>query len=255
MDEGRRILTQVLADTDAVWLPNRSWGPPQPQNVYAGRLAFAKYGTPWESGGGNEAERKALQRALEVLAGKKLVLVRRPHRVKTLTVRLSNAADVQARQMIGMPGLRSAWWTCRKVAEHSKQPPSLLPDVWVSETRLIGDVPAGRTWGQEAALVEDMALPALVRGYLVSNADAAGRASYALTTAGWEWVGTPEPPEDLAGPVDAEARDFYGERLQASSGRLDTALSDAREIGDLPLPVSTQGLPVSAAWTPGEAGR
>ena len=74
----------------------------------------------------------------------------------------------------------------------------------------------------------------------MSNADAAG----------WAWIGTPEPPEDLAGPVDAEAQDFYRERLQASSARLDTTLpADPREIGDLPLPVSMGGRRV-----PAEAG-
>ena len=256
MDERTAILVQVLADTDAVWIPSRTWNRQRPTNIYFARRAFAKSGVPWESGGATEADRKAAQRELEALAKTGAVKVRRPHRVKTLAVRLSDAAEADARERIGLPGLYSARLSMGELARHSRRPPELFTDLYIAERKLIGDKPPGE-YEREAVVVENMLLPALVRGYVESNADIQGRVSYTLTPAGWEWLDRGEAPaEDLRDetPLDGDAAEWYAERLQASLDRLDTAdPPDPKEIGGIPLPVAMEGLRWCGPWTPAAA--
>lgn len=254
MDERASILVQVLADTDAVWIPSRTWNRPRPTNVYFARRAFAKGGVPWESGGATEADRKAMQRTLEALAKSGAVKVRRPHRVKTLAVKLADTAEAEARKLVGLPGMYSAWLSACEVARHSKRPgeAALMTDVWVSERKLIGEREPDE-YRREAVLVEEMMLPALVRNYVGSCSDRDGRVSYALTLAGWAWLdaGDEPPADDLDGEPDRDARAFYYERVRAALDRLDTTdPPDPKEIGGIPLPVAIEGLKVSAPWTP-----
>ena len=246
MDLKTSILVQVLADTDAVWIPSRTWNRPRPANVYFARRAFAKGGVPWESGGATEADRKAAQRALEALAESGAVQVRRPHRVKTLAVRLADDAEAATRRLVGLPGMYSGWLSAWEVARRSKRPgeASLMTDVWVLERELIGDRPPDE-YRREAVLVEDMMLPALVRNYVDSCSDGNGRVSYALTPAGWAWLdaGREPPADDLDGEPDRDAAELYYSRLRAALGRLDTAAPpDPKEIGGIPLPVAIGGL-------------
>ena len=254
MDERASILVQVLADTDAVWIPSRTWNRPRPTNVYFARRAFAKGGVPWESGGATEADRKATQRALEALAKSGAVKVRRPHRVKTLAVKLADTAEAEARKLVGLPGMYSGWLSAGEVARHSKRPgeAELMTDVWVSERKLVGERPPDE-YRREAVLVEEMMLPALVRNYVGSCADGHGRIYYALTPAGCAWLdaGDEPPADDLDGEPDRDARAFYYERVRAALDRLDTAdPPDPKEIGGIPLPVAIAGLKLSAPWTP-----
>ena len=254
MDDRASILVQVLADTDAVWIPSRTWTRPRPTNVYFARRAFAKGGVPWESGGATEADRKATQRALEALAKSGAVKVRRPHRVKTLAVKLADTAEAEARKLVGLPGMYSGWLSAAEVARHSKRPgeAALMTDVWVSERKLIGERPPDE-YRREAVLVEEMMLPALVRNYVGSCSDRDGRVYYALTPAGWAWLdaGDEPPADDLDSEPDPDARAFYYERVRAALDRLDTAdPPDPKEIGGIPLPVAIEGLKLSAPWTP-----
>jgi len=237
-------MVQIAADETAVWLPNRDWAGRRPANTYIARRDYVALGVPWESGGGDEATRKDRQRALEDLARTGRVKVFRPRRIKTLTVKLSDAAREQARALAGQPGELSAWLSMRELARHSKRPARMMTDVWIPETVLIGTVPAGRTLGREAALVEDLLTVALICGWVVSNSDIQGRIYYCLTDAGWARLDGPEPADDATVKTDPEAAEWFIERLEVSMARLDTALTEAREIGDLPLPVSMVDLPV-----------
>ncbi len=254
MDLRTSILVQILADTDAVWIPSRTWNRPRPTNVYFARRAFAKGGVPWESGGVTEADRKATQRALEALTKSGVVKVRRPHRVKVLSVKLSDAGEAEARRLVGLPGMYSAWLSAGEVARHSKRPgeAALMTDLWVSERKLIGERPPDE-YRREAVLVEEMMLPALVRNYVGSCSDKEGRVYYALTPPGWAWLdsGDVPPADDLDGEPDREARAFYYERVQAALDRLDTSdPPDPKEIGGIPLPVAIEGLKLAGPWSP-----
>ena len=254
MNELASVLVQVLGDTDAVWIPSRTWNRPRPTNVYFARRAFAKGGVPWESGGATEADRKAAQRALEVLAKSGAVKVCRPHRVKTLAVKLTDTGEAEARKLVGLPGMYSGWLSAAEVARHSKRPgeAALMTDVWVSERKLIGERPPDE-YRREAVLVEEMMLPALVRNYVGSCGDRYGRIYYALTPAGWAWLdaGDAPPADDLDGEPNRDARVLYYERVRAALNRLDVAdPPDPKEIGGLPLPVAIEGLKLSGPWAP-----
>lgn len=105
----------------------------------------------------------------------------------------------------------SGWLSAGQVALHSKRPgeAALMTDVWVSERKLIGDKPPGE-YEREAVVVESMMLPALVRGYVDSNADIQGRVSYMLAPTGSAWLDRGEaPPEDLRNetPLDRDAEE------------------------------------------------
>lgn len=249
MDLAQTILVQLIADGDAVWLPSRSFTRPRPGNVYAARQAFVVAGVPWSSDGHTESERKETQRALESLAALRAVEVRRPHRVKTLAVRLSESAETETRRLVGLPGLYAAWLAALEVARHSSRPPKMMTDFWISERLLIGNSkPAD--FGVQAAAVESMLLPALSRGYVVSNANVRGHVSYSLTPLGWCWLdGDDAPDVDQDVEPDPEAAELYAERLTAALHRLDTAASvDSREVGGLPLPCATEGLALSRVY-------
>lgn len=247
MDARTRILVTILAETDAVWLPNRKSRRPRPANVYIARRDYAAAGVPWGSNEPSEAGRKAAQRELEALADAELVRVSRPKRMRALGVKLTDAGDVLARGLCGLPGVYSAWVAMQELATHSRRPPETMRDVWVPEIAL-----AGRNMdAAELAAIENMILPALVRGRVVSAADIAGRVSYALTPAGWRFLdGAAGPRDDEGGPTeaDADAVALYDEHLAAEMGRLDTADADPREIGDIPLPVAMMDLPASEPW-------
>jgi len=254
MDLRTSILVRILADTDAVWIPNRTWNRPRPTNVYFARRTFAKSGVPWESGGATEADRKASQRALEALAKSGAVKARRPHRVKVLTVKLSDASETEARKLVGLPGMYSAWLSACEVARHSKRPgeAALMTDLWVSERKLIGDLPPDE-YRQMVVVIEEMMLPALVRNYVGSCADRDGRIYFGVTPAGWAWLdaGDEPPADDLDGEPDADARALYYERVRTALDRLDTDdPPDPKEIGSIPLPVAIENLKLTGPWSP-----
>jgi len=245
MDLRTSILVQILGDTDAVFIPMRTWTRPGPPNRYFARRDYLKQGVPWRSHGADESERKQIQRALDRLAKAGKVTVFRPRRGKVLGVRLTDASDLATRRLVGLPGLAAAWWSCRKLARHSRTPAAYLTDLYVPERKLIGEWEPER-YRQEAVIVEDMLLCALVRGWVDSNADSQGRVSYTLTEAGRTWLdATPEPVDDdlPVNAVDQEAREVYDDMVKAGLIRLDTATpADPRELGMIPLPVACEGL-------------
>lgn len=252
MNEKTSILVKVLADTDAVWIPNRAWDGRRPANVYFARRLFGKGGVPWESGGRTESDRKTAQRALEALAKSGAIVIRRPHLVKTLAVKLTDEAEAEARKLVGRPGMYSAWLSMTELAEYSRRPALLMTHLWVSERKLIGEHGPGE-YSRVAVAVENMLFPALVRGFVSSCSDCYGRVSYVLTSIGWAWLDVGDAPagDDLDGEPDREAAEFYAERLRAALVRLESAEpQDRRELGGIPLPVSIEGLAMTERWTP-----
>lgn len=238
----RFIIVRVLAATDAIWVPLRTWNRPLTTNVYFARQAFHKSGVPWESGGATEAERKSLQRALEGLAQAGAVEVRKPNRVRSLSVRLCDDAEDTARRLVGMTDLCAAWVACHELARHSKRPgdAALLTDAFIRERLMCGDV-SDHEYAIEADSVQRMLLPALARGRVIALADCRGCVHYALTRSGWEWLDT-EPLEHPETTPDAEMDELYRDHLAACRERLETAQNRIPELGDLPLPVSTEGI-------------
>ena len=86
MDDRTRILVDILADTDAVFIPNRYWNSSRPAVICEHRRDYSLAGVPWRSEAPDEAGRKAAQRELEALTVAGMVKTFRPKRVKTLGV-------------------------------------------------------------------------------------------------------------------------------------------------------------------------
>ena len=252
MDLKTSILVQILADTDALFLPNRSWNFTKPTNLFFGRRRYAKEGVAWASGRKTAAERKAAQRALEALAKEGLVRVFRANNTKTTGVKLTDEGEARARELCGLPGLADSWWACRKLADLSKPPgeAKTYDDVWITEEKFSNIPHPGEGADQTAFLreinwTEDEFLPALSRGWAVATSTVNRNVFYALTQTGWG-VLDDDPPEDR--PVvepSREIRRAYLDRIEEQLDRLEHARPEnPNEIGMLPLPVSMAGWPL-----------
>lgn len=243
------ILTELAAMEWAMWLPLRHWDPPRPGNVREAREVYQQSGTPLP-GGGSERERKRHNLAMKRLARSGDIAVFQHKRLKAPACKLSDAARERIRRLCGQPGEYSSWLSLRELAKHSKRPPRLLTDAWVSEVLLATDPPpAGRTHGQELALCEDLMAVALIKGWAQSNSDHNGRVFCAITGSGWARLEAPPPEYDLEGEIDKEAARYFEQRLKAALNRLETAApGDPRDIAPLPLPVATMGLPYDGPW-------
>jgi len=243
MKGDEEILLDVLALTDAVWLPMRTWAQPAPANVYFARRDFARTGVPWRSGASGEAERKEAQRLLERMAARGLVLLFRPRGFKTLGARLTEEGERDARALCGLPGVDDA---ARRLAEIVRLTDEMRRP-WISEPALAGVAWGSPGAGKVLARLEDELLPALVRGWVESGADLHRRVYYRATPAGREAAGGAEASEGEQAPparrsYGCEAYGLYLERLDAAQARLGTAKPlDSREIGFLPLSASMGG--------------
>jgi hypothetical protein len=244
MGEREQTLVTLLAATDAVFEPVRDFGDNWNRNAYLARRRFTPHGVPWGSGGKTEADRKAGQRALHALAEEGLATTAQPQRVKTLFAKLTDAGEALGRRLCGLSGLCCGWATLAEVARLARR----RRQPWVCELELAGlkDYRQRRgeaTLVRELVMVLEMALPAMVRGWVGARADLQRSVSYAVSESGWALLGRgdPAPPEDHgeAGAVDEECRSLYYARLSATVAALRTATPvDSREIGPCPLPVS-----------------
>src|SRR5262249_39937023 len=143
------------------------------------------------------------------------------------------------------------WLSLEKVAGLTKRrgKEKYLTDGWIAETRLC----RLKSWrhpdgpealNRELVLVEDMALPALARGWLESRTTLQRHAYDAVTAEGWEALATREEPEDApGGGSDTEARELYLGLVKDALADLGTAApEDRKEIGPVPLPVAIEGV-------------
>ena len=252
MDLRTSILVQILADTDALFIPNRSWDFPRPTNLFFGRRNYGKMGVAWASGQKTTAGRKAAQRALEALAKDNLVYTFRPNHAKTAGVKLTDEGEAQARELCGLLRLADSWWICKRLADLSKPPSKAktYDDVWISEEEIL-ILPRSPEGEDQAAflggltLTEDMFLPALSRGWAIANSTIHGNVYYALTQAGWDVLDDEPPAERPEVDPSPEANKAYLDRVREQLDHLEhDRPENPREIGMLPLPVSMAGWPL-----------
>lgn len=249
MNEDERIMTEAAAVEWACFIPLRCWEPPRPGNTREARQVFHEAGVLLPAGGA-ELARKRRSLALHRLAAEGVLTVQQYKSAKAPAVRLSAETRERVRRLAGQPGEYSAVLSTRELARYSLREPKLLLDAWVSEERLVTNPPpAGRTRGQELALVEDLLAIALISGWVVSNSDVHGHVSYAITSSGWRRLEAPEPEYDMAGDIDPEAARWFEERLRAALNRFDVAApSDPRRIDPMPLPGALGGMAYSEPW-------
>jgi hypothetical protein len=228
--EQLRILVQVLAATDALFIPLR--GPDwetrvMPANVTIGRREFQEAGVAWLSLAISENERKQAQRDMEACAKRGWI---RPIRskVKTTSVRLTDEGEELARDGI-VPTLADSFEALAELATHSKRGSEKSNEKWVPEIEMNN----GRGWegefARELLWVEQRLLPCLTRGLVAANYDGYGHAYYAVTAAGWEaldeQVLDEQDLDDVAtdAEFDGERADHYYTCLKAELTRLRTA--------------------------------
>ena len=252
MDLKTSILVQILADTDALFLPNRSWNFTKPTNLFFGRRRYGKEGVVWASGRKTAAERKAAQRALEALAKEGLVTIFRANNTKTTGVKLTDEGEARARELCGLPSLANSWWACDALTMHSKPPgeAKTYDDVWVSEEKLSrvphpGEGKDQTAFLREINLIEDEFLPALSRGWVVATSTVHRNVFYALTQTGWDILKGDWPEDRPEVEVNREIRRAYLDRIEEQLDRLEHARPEnPNEIGMLPLPDSMKNLPL-----------
>lgn len=241
------LLIEVLARTDAVFIPLRVWEPRTwAQVVVERRRAFDKTGIRW-GWGGTPAERQEASRSLAILARQELV--RRYGRGERMTaIRLTDKGEREARRLAGLPCFSAAVALVLEVARLEPGSP-WGPGHGLAETELVG-----HAWGETKdpdiralfVAVEDQALPALIRRWLFSNSTGCGQLFYRLGDNGCELLAespdleAPEWAQPLKGEItdaaDGALRGRYFERLEDALARLRAAKPDEpRDIGEIPL--------------------
>jgi hypothetical protein len=251
MNEAESILARLLANADAVWLPTRDFLGDRYSAVCLARRGYKTAGLPWHSAGVDDAARREARQVVEDLTREGLAKAFRPRAMKTLQIRLTDQGDGKARQVVGLPNLDAAFAAAGEIAKRSKWPAKLLTEAWIPEHELVGTIPGRDAFAQKAMALEDALLPALTRAYVISNANADRHVSYALTSAGREWLNG-DPPAAVPCKAVRGARETYYTELKTASARLEASLPTGgdRDIGEIPLPVSTAGRLMSEIYDP-----
>jgi hypothetical protein len=237
----QECLVRLLAFSDAIFLPMRlaDWVAPMPTILYERRERFATGGLPWHSGEASETGRKKDQRTLERLVADGLLTVHGGER--RTSAKLSEAGDVYARALAGMPNVADAHGLLADVIRLEKSGDGFSPmvrEIWLAG--LADYAPGDDSCGRKILAVQDCALPGLNRGWLKTESDCEGRAWYLATPFGRKVAKEPAPtlPDDLP-EADPEAEELYDREVVAFRGKLRQILpANPREIGFLPLPES-----------------
>jgi hypothetical protein len=240
--EGDAVLVRVLAAIDALNLPIREWTHNAPSNRRHG-LKLA--GVPFRAQArGDETGRKASEQLITALARKKLLRVSRSTRVRFPLLKLTEAGEIRARAIVGLPGRADGRAFLALVAEIGSRVKELTIGTcegrWVREIDLNGGHGWGDTKGRRLGLIELEFLPAGFRGWVKAHSDIRGHAGYTATPAGLAELNEESPAPEMELPdEEPEAVEVYRTEQDA---RLRAIASDppaaAGELGFLPLPVS-----------------
>jgi hypothetical protein len=230
MNDKDAILAKILALTDSAFLPCRNWTKPAPMNTAQARRDFQKGGCPWRPGASSEGQRKSSERTLSTMADRGIIHVTRRSGLRWPMLKLSDAADWRTRGECGLPAQEGAWLVARELLKQSEEIPS-----WIPERALMGKNPDRH----EAVAIENMMLPLLVRGFVVSGSNINGGVSYLLTPEGAAWLANCPKPKPDNGKENPEAVRIYDATITGELHRLQTEkIQDARELGMLPLSTS-----------------
>lgn len=247
----RRIELGLLARTDALFMPFRRQSRRTTVEQY--RWRFRNGGLPMGFEAGDRSDERLQLRLLHELAAQGRVILTRPKAGRSALVKLSEAADAEARRLAFYAGsLETGWMTVERLLAHEAECDCCHWDIggrcWVRET-VLGDCEWGSPDSVRSLLaVQALAMPALVRGWVVSNTSIEGHAFYRVTAAGRAAMETQPPAEpDPDEPADPAAAAFYRERLDAEYDRLDVLQPPkSSELGSIPLPVAySTGRPAS----------
>lgn len=241
MTDEDAVLVRILAATDALWKPMRraDWGSFSiPTVLYEHRKRFASAGVASHSGATTEAGRKADQRTSEALASSGLLTLH--GRERRVAARLTEKGDILARALAGLANVEAGYLSVCEVLR--LESPGEWPGPMASELWLAGldSYANSDDCRHELHAVQELALPALWRGWLESGSDIEGRVWYHATDQGRAVAKLPKPelPADLP-TMDNHAADLYDAEVIAIRERLrHTAPDHCNELGCIPLSCS-----------------
>lgn len=213
-----RLLTRILAASDAVWLPLRDFRGTRPSNTSVARREYPERGVPWGSGESTEAGRKEAQRELGEAADASVIAVYRPSRGRAFGVKLTDEGESRARGLCGLPALDAGLESLAEVARLTGEARH-----WVPETALAGVDYAGPDCKRMLMVVEGLALPALARGWIEANASVKGAVWYSVTRKGKAILKKGHQfPAEVKAPRRKvkDARPYYFECLREEATRL-----------------------------------
>ncbi len=234
------MLLQVVARTDAIFLPYRRSENASRGALWKARKAFPDRGCRWRAGGGSGAERTRASGRLRALVGSGK-LKAYGGKTQISHVRITQGEYDRQRARCGLATLAE-----------------VLPAL---DVFLAAEIEQGGPWLSECALaeteythprashifgaVQDDMLPLMVAGLVATNSDTAGRAYYSLTPAGQaearRRADSGEANAD-AFPPDPAPGDDDALRLYAAIRRAERELlvddDEGGEIGDIPLSAS-----------------
>ncbi len=242
------LVCRLAGELWAVFAPWRGpWGGGGAAAAYLARRSFRSgAGLRWRHQGRDRDERDENVEALGRLERRGL-LHRRVERTKVIATRLLDAGIERACSLAGAPRWLAGREVCQRLAaiDDARATMTHLGTRWTAEWALAG-TPSywaacgndedGRANRRLLSVLEEQAIPALVRGWLISGADLDGRVWYSLTTAGR--AAPTEAPADAPQAIDADADCAlaWREGAHAMQVRLAAAPRSEREIGLLPLP-------------------
>lgn len=242
------VLCRLAGELWAVFAPWRGpWSGGGAAAAYLARRSFRSgAGLRWRHQGRDRDERDENVEALGRLERRGL-LHRRVERTKVIATRLLDAGIEPACSLAGAPCWMAGREVCERLAACADELATMthLGTRWTAEWALAGTSArwagcgrdeVGRTNRRRLSVLEERAIPALVRGWLISGADLDGRVWYSLTSAGRAAL-TEAPAEAPPAIVaDADCALAWREGAHAMQVRLAAAPRSEREIGLLPLP-------------------
>ena len=228
-------LISLLAETDSVFEPTRSWSnPSQISAVMDRRKDFHRRGLSLPRHG-DGSDHKRVERERDKLEKTKLVVFHRTNGRRSHW-KLSNSTDWFLRRL--------ATWSDFSEAVTILVAVDSLTDDHHTNGRHVADWALALQPGDDGQSVEacdkvahvgELALPALCRGWLSSWSDIRGANGYAITNAGKAFLASPKAP-DLDWPdYSSRSNDIYLEALSAARKNLAATKPIAGEALAIPL--------------------
>lgn len=230
-------LIDLLAETDALWTPVRDWSNNHAVvAVEERREQYQRNGLPISNGGGTAAERKQWERELDGIEVSGTVLIAR-ERGRRAFWRLGNATDWRLRNLVGLPGRAEMLRAMQALAGHEdaeqERGVNLVPETWLTGPDGWGTKAGGRL----LVALEEMFLPALVRGWVTAWSDCEGRVAYQTTEAGRAFLAAPGDEAAALPEFDGDAADTYLVALTAARNALAAAKPAKENALTIPLSV------------------
>lgn len=177
-------LVEILAKTDAIFVPVRIWRGSFPAVVGQARLSYKINGVAWHGRGDDAAGRKETQRLRSEMAGHGLIKLMTTRKSdKTIGVCLTADGEAVARAATGLDQAKASLAYCDQIYSFRNDLDGWTDHdgrVWVSETTLGGFGYCAMAVTKGAVVLEESLMPALLRGWVSSTSDVNGRVWYGL---------------------------------------------------------------------------